>query len=217
MEAEFWHQRWQNNELGFQLDEAHPLLRQHLPAVTSGKKKVFVPLCGKSPDLSYLALHIPVVGAELSAIACEDFFLEQRLPFEVNQQQAFQCYQSKNIRLWQGDFFGLTEQHISGCDLVYDRAALIALPAEMRRQYVQKLRQLIPKGGDILLISLEYPQHEKQGPPFSVPDKEIKQLFAGAEITLLGTAELTGKGFARRRFATSSLLETVYRITLPPI
>ena len=217
MEAEFWHQRWQNNELGFQLDEAHPLLRQHLPGVISGKRKVFVPLCGKSPDLSFLAQHIPVVGAELSAIACEDFFLEQRLPFEVNQQQAFHCYQSTNIRLWQGDFFALTEEHISGCDLVYDRAALIALPAAMRQQYVQKLRQLLPGGTDVLLISLEYPEHEKQGPPFSVPYSEIKRLFAGAEITLLGSEELTGKGFARRRFTTSRLIETVYRITLPPV
>ena len=217
MEAEFWHQRWQNNELGFQLDEAHPLLRQYLPAVIAGKHKVFVPLCGKSPDLSYLAHYLPVIGAELSAIACKDFFLEQALPFNVSQQHTFHYYQSGAIDLWQGDFFALTEQHISGCNLIYDRAALIALPLEMRQQYVQKLRQLIPKGGDILLISLEYPQHEKQGPPFSVPDKEIKQLFAGAEITLLGTAELTGKGFARRRFATSSLIETVYRITLPPV
>lgn len=217
MEAGFWHQRWQNNELGFQLDEAHQLLRRHLPDVVTGKNKVFVPLCGKSPDLSYLAHYLPVVGAELSAIACNDFFHEHGLQAEVSQQQAFVCYQSSTITLWQGDFFALTEQHISGCDLIYDRAALIALPEAMRLQYVQKLRQLFPGGAEVLLISLEYPQFEKQGPPFSVAHNEVKTLFAGAEVKLLGIEELTGKGFARRRFATSSLVETVYHITLPPL
>lgn len=217
MEAEFWHQRWQNNELGFQLDEAHQLLRRHLPGVVTGKHKVFVPLCGKSPDLRYLAHYLPVVGAELSAIACNDFFHEQGLQVEVSQQQAFVCYQGDTVTLWQGDFFALTEQHISGCDLIYDRAALIALPEAMRLQYVQKLRQLFPGGADVLLIGLEYPQLEKQGPPFSVTHDEVKTLFAGAEVKLLGVEELTGKGFARRRFVTSSLVETVYHITLPPL
>lgn len=215
MDANFWHERWQNNELGFHLEDPHPLLQQCLGAVLPGKHKVLVPLCGKSPDLHYLAGYLPVVGAELSAIACNDFFAERSIPFEQWQAHEFVCYHSDTIRLWQGDFFALTPEQIVGCNLVYDRAALIALPPAMRAQYAAKLQQLLPSNSTILLISLEYPKHEKQGPPFSVTHTEIEQLFSGAEIECLARLDLTGKGFAKRRFTTTSLVETAYRITLP--
>jgi thiopurine S-methyltransferase len=215
MEAQFWLTCWQNNELGFQLDDAHPLLQQCLPALLTGRQRVLVPLCGKSLDMHYLARFLPVVGAELSAIACRDFFTESGLNADVETLAAFQRYSSSDITLWQGDFFALTAAQIGECDLVYDRAALIALPPPMRCQYVAKLRQLLPAGATILLISLEYPQHEKQGPPFCVPQDEIRTLFEGCKIEPLATLDLTGKGFARRRFATSLLLEQAYSITLP--
>jgi len=214
MEADFWLARWKNNELGFQLECAHPLLMQCLPSMLSGSNKVFVPLCGKSPDINHLASFLPVIGAELSAIACHDFFFEHKLAFNSWLAEPFRCYQSDNIILWQGDFFELSQEHLADCNLVYDRAALIALPAPMRQLYANKLQQLLQPGTKILLISLEYPQHEKAGPPFSVTTAEIKTLFPTADVELLAESELTGKGFARRRFETSVLIERAYCITL---
>lgn len=215
MDAAFWHARWQNNELGFHMDSAHPLLQQCLPAFLPATGKVLVPLCGKSPDLSLLAQAMPVVGAELSEIACDDFFREQQLACTKQPQGDFMCYQAANITLLQGDFFALETSQLSECTFAYDRAALIALPPEMRLRYVAKLRQVLPSAARILLIGLSYPQQEKQGPPFSVPEQEVRQLFAGCEITVLAIHDITGQGFAKRRFATSSLLETAYSITLP--
>lgn len=214
METAFWLQRWQNNELGFQLDETHPLLQQLLPQLIANHDKILVPLCGKSPDLRYLSQAIAVTGVELSAIACRDFFQEQRLDYIVTEVDSFSCYRSDNIALWQGDFFSFSATELADCRLAYDRAALIALPEPMRQRYASKLQQLLPAGSTILLISLEYPQHEKQGPPFSVDQAEIKALFPQAEVELLAEIDLTGKGFARRRFVTSVLLEKAYRITL---
>ena len=37
---------------------------------------------------------------------------------------------------------------------------------------------LLPAGCRGLLMTLEYPQHEKQGPPFSVPESEVRELYA---------------------------------------
>ena len=215
MDAGFWHARWQNNELGFHMDSAHSLLRQCLPAFLPVTGKVLVPLCGKSPDLRFLAQAMPVIGAELSEIACDDFFSEQQLAYVKQLQGDFIRYQADNITLLQGDFFALTKPQVQDCTLAYDRAALIALPPQMRRQYATHLCQLLPSGAKILLISLAYPQAEKQGPPFSVPEQEVRQLFAGCEIAVLATQDITGQGFAKRRFATSSLVETAYSITLP--
>lgn len=215
MDADFWLARWQNNELGFQLDAVHPLLQRCLPQVLAQHRRVLVPLCGKSLDMCYLAQYLPVTGVELSQIACHDFFVSNQIAHTVTAQAPFQCYHSEHIALWQGDFFALTKAHLAGAELVYDRAALIALPPQMRQQYAAKLKQLLPSGSTILLISLEYPQHEKQGPPFSVSEQELALLFEGAKISLLAELEQTGKGFARRRFLTSSLVEKAYSIRLP--
>jgi len=215
MDASFWHARWQQNELGFQLEAAHPLLQKWLAHVGSGKGPVLVPLCGKSPDIQYLANFSSVVGAELSPIACRDFFIEQNRAFTQTQVGDFNCFQGDAITLWQGDFFALTPQHTAGCSFVYDRAALIALPETMRQQYARKLQQLLPGGSRILLITVEYPQHEKQGPPFSVYREELHTLFQTADIEVLEKLNITGKGFARRRFDTTTLFEVAYCITLP--
>jgi thiopurine S-methyltransferase len=210
MEADFWHQVWQQNQLGFQLAEAHPLLRARLSSLPASAA-VLVPLCGKSPDLHLLAQHYRVVGAELSQIACSDFFAEAQMPVSPMDAGAFILWQSAQYQLWQGDFFELSAAAVQDCQLIYDRAALIALPAEMRRRYVQKLRQLLPKAS-LLLISLEYPEHEKQGPPFAVSELEIADLFEFAEIELCAIRNLTGQGFARRKFETSQLVEKSWLI-----
>lgn len=215
MDAPFWLARWQNNELGFQLDAAHPLLRQCLPGLLEGCNKVLVPLCGKSPDIAYLSGFLPVLGIELSAIACHDFFIEHNLAFHCWPAEPFRCYHSGNISLWQGDFFAFDPAHSIDCNVAYDRAALIALPPAMRQQYAAKLMQLLPAGARILLLSLEYPQLEKQGPPFAVYQQEIEYLFPTADIMLLAELDITGNGFARRRFDTSRLVEKAYCITLP--
>jgi thiopurine S-methyltransferase len=211
MEAEFWLNCWKNNHLGFQLEQPHPMLVAALPLLPK-VPKVFVPLCGKSPDLHFLAEHFMVVGSELSAIACHDFFAEAGLNVIQSAYPEHVLYSHKNLNLWQGDFFTLPQDAIEDISLIYDRAALIALPIELRKQYVQKLRCYLPNA-TLLLISLEYPQAEKAGPPFSVNEAEIHQLFDGATIEKLTSTDLTGEGFARRRFLTSSLIETSWLIS----
>ena len=210
MDAKFWLDCWQNNHLGFQLEAPHPMLvsaLKYLPKV----KQIFVPLCGKSPDLHFLADHFEVIGAELAEIACRDFFVEANLKPVITSGGAHSIYQAEQYTLWQGDFFSLPAEFFADIKLLYDRAALIALPNDLRQRYVRKLRQHLPSA-TLLFISVSYPQHEKVGPPFSVDETEIKQLFAGARIELLMEQDLTEVGFARRRFQTSSLIESCWLI-----
>ncbi len=210
MDAEFWLRCWQQDQLGWQLDAPHPLLLTAPPDWFT-PHAVFVPLCGKSPDLQYLAATAPVVGAELSELACGAFFLERGWMPEIRTEADVVCYRHKNIAIWQGDYFAMQPTQLANCHRVYDRAALIALPEQMRRDYVRQLRRLMPKA-DMLLLSLEYPPGEKQGPPFSVPADEVYDLFDFATVKLWQQRDLTGQGFARRRFDTSVLVETSWRI-----
>lgn len=60
---------------------------------------------------------------------------------------------------------------------MYDRAALIALPASLRRRYVRELHARLPTGCRGLLITLEYPPHERQGPPFALEDADVRALY----------------------------------------
>jgi thiopurine S-methyltransferase len=217
MQQAFWLECWQQPYPGFHLDQVHPLLqacwsRVYQPEV---HQQVLVPLCGKSIDMMFLRQHLPVLGVELAERACTDFFQEQQMAVSLQKVNHFQRYDAARLRLLQGDFFQLTQDESAECRLVYDRAALIALPAEMRQDYVRHLRQILPTQSTLLLISLEYPAEEKQGPPFAVCEAEIRQLFAGAQIDVLAISNRTGLGFARRAFATSSLVEKAWRIQLP--
>ncbi|MFI3274757.1 thiopurine S-methyltransferase [Vibrio sp.] len=182
---EFWHNKWAANQIGFHLEDVNPLLIEFWKKTDpSYEKSVFVPLCGKSEDLIWLASkHEEVQGVELSQIAVRAFFSEHFYTPTVTQISGqHELYQFDELSVYTGDYFTAPIQPV---DIIYDRASLVALPEEMRVQYVERLKQLLKPGGKILLVTLDYDQSEMAGPPFSVPKLEIDQLFAGYKITLL--------------------------------
>ena len=73
MHANYWHERWDENRIGFHNAEAHVMLVRHFAALGLVKgARVFVPLCGKSRDIGWLlAQGCRVAGAELSRVAIE--------------------------------------------------------------------------------------------------------------------------------------------------
>ncbi|WP_299692391.1 thiopurine S-methyltransferase [uncultured Vibrio sp.] len=182
---EFWHNKWAANQIGFHLEDVNPLLIEFWKKTDpSYEKSVFVPLCGKSEDLIWLASkHQEVQGVELSQIAVRAFFSEHFYTPTVTQISGqHELYQFDELSVYTGDYFTAPIQPV---DIIYDRASLVALPEDMRVQYVERLKQLLNPGGKILLVTLDYDQSEMSGPPFSVPRREIDQLFAGYKITLL--------------------------------
>ena len=177
---------------------------------------VFVPLCGKSLDMRWLREEKdhPVLGIEIAANACRDFFREWNVEPTLTRAGSFEVYQAREITLLCGDFFALDRQDLLGVGAVFDRAALIALPEQMRDAYARKLLEILPARTPILLIAPEYPQHEMSGPPFSVEGAEIRSLFNGCEIDELAAVDVThSPDNARfRQRGVTRLLERVYRI-----
>ncbi len=184
-DQEFWHNKWAENQIGFHLDDVNPLLTAFWPQLGLARQdKVLVPLCGKSEDLIWLAQkHEEVTGVELSNIAVRAFFAEHfYTPMVTPLNGQHELYQFDELSIYAGDFFTAP---LTQYQCIYDRAALIALPPELRVIYAERIKSLLAPGGKILLISLDYPQSEMQGPPFSVPKSEIEVLFAGFNITHL--------------------------------
>ena len=216
MEPKFWQERWARNQIGFHLSEVNPYLQRHWPqlAVAEGSK-VLVPLCGKSLDLVWLASHgLRVMGVELSEQAVEAFFSEQNLVPRITRRNAFTVYQADLIEVWCGDFFALDAEALVGCAALYDRAALIALPPLMRAQYAEHLSRLLPSGCQGLLITLDYDQTQKAGPPFAVTDDEVKVLF-GSDWTLraLQEQDVLEESWKFVQEGVTRLDERVYRLT----
>lgn len=194
MEAEFWHSKWQRNEIGFHNAEAHPLLVTHFGALSLPKgSRVFLPLCGKTRDIHWLLVNgYGVAGAELSPIAVEQLFAELGVVPKVADIGGMRRYSAPGIDIFAGDIFALSRDMLGPVDAVYDRAALVALPTDMRGNYAAHMAEVTVRAPQ-LLISFDYDQSLLDGPPFSVPGDEIARLYLAAyEPMRLGSAEVAG-------------------------
>jgi len=174
MDLDYWHERWANERTGWHKAVPNVLLTKYFPKLTQQQgAKVFVPLCGKTKDIGWLADNGCVVtGAELSEFAVKQLFDELSVQPKVTQDGEFKLYTSPNIRIFVGDFFALTTEQLGPVDVCFDRAALVALPPTMRIEYTKHLMTLTANAPQ-LLISLTYDQTQAEGPPHSVPAEEI--------------------------------------------
>jgi thiopurine S-methyltransferase len=203
MDKEFWLRRWAKNEIGFHNSEPHPYLLRFFPFLhASPGDPVFVPLCGKSPDLVWLQEEqLNVVGIELSRTAVEAFFAENKLAGEWTILAEKPCCCAEGYKIFCGDFFQLAATDISGARSVYDRGSLVALPPAMRSRYAAHLAALLPSGSRVLLVSYEYDQQETAGPPFSVNGQELEVLLGDDfQVELLVEEDTLGshQGLAAR-------------------
>lgn len=196
MEHEFWRARWQRGETGFHRPDTNPWLLAHAKELhLSPGGHVFVPLCGKSVDLAWLgAQGWRVTGNELSEVAVDALFAEGAARRAELPGGLTAVGNDQGLRVLQGDFFALTPDILGPVDACWDRAALIALPPELRVRYARHLAGLLPTGTRLLLVTLDYPQEQMAGPPFSVTAAEVHRLFEGDfTIRSLGSKDVLGE------------------------
>ena len=179
MDSEFWIERWQRNEIGFHQSQVNPYLEQFWNAlIPDPQATVFIPLCGRSQDMVWLRQRgHTMLGVELSLIAVQDFFVEQRLVPTRQKVDGFVLFESPGYKIYCGDYFALKPQHLGQMGAAYDRASLIALPPPLRIQYAQHMARLTPPGTRTLLVAIDYPAEQMVGPPFAVSDSEICALY----------------------------------------
>ena len=130
--------------------------------------------------LFLLENQINVIGVEMSSIAAEQFFSENNLSYSISNLDGFILYEGDGIKIYCGNYFDLEVNHLQEVKAVYDRASLIALDEGLRQKYVKHLNDIIDQGVRILLLTLNYPQHQRSGPPFAVSRPEVDELFRGS-------------------------------------
>lgn len=219
MQAEFWLERWREGRTGFHRDAPMPLLLQHWPALALPRgSRVLVPLCGKTLDMRWLAEQgHRVLGVELSPLAVVQFFAEQGLKPVRRESPLGMRHVAGNIEIIEGDVFALDDATLAGCAAVYDRAAVIALPPPLRTRYAREVYARLPAGCGGLMITLEYPQHEMEGPPFSVDADEVAALFgAHWDLDLLERSDILAAQPAFREGGVTALHTGVYRLQRKP-
>ncbi len=203
----FWIKRWLYGDIGWHHQETNPHLLSHWHELEiSPGSSLLVPLCGKSMDMVWLAQSgYSIIGVEISSKAVEEFFAERGLIPQRTVSGAFEMFQAEEYQLLCGDIFRLGPEHIQGVKAVYDRASLVALNPKQRKHYAELMTSILPAGCCMLLVAMDYPESEMQGPPYSVPESEVVELFGdGFSITKLHSLNLlqdteryTGKGLSR--------------------
>ncbi|MET0313797.1 MAG: thiopurine S-methyltransferase [Hansschlegelia sp.] len=199
MDAEFWRERWREGRLGWHHPAAHPMLVRRLPEFGLAEgARVFLPLCGKTLDVGWLlSTGFRVAGAELVETAVEQLFAGLGVEPRIEPAGPLSRYSAPGVDIFVGDIFDLNPATLGPVDLVYDRAALVALPEPIRRRYAAHVTALAA-GAPQLLVTFDYDQSRMDGPPFSVTEAEVRALYGSAyDVAPVDSAEVEGglKGF----------------------
>jgi thiopurine S-methyltransferase len=216
VEPEFWHQRWRTGQIGFHRSSPHPFLERWWPTLgVPAGARVYVPLCGKSLDMVWLAVRgYAVVGSELSGVAVEEFFGEQRIAVDVRPHGPFRRHTAGVFEILEGDALDLTPELLGPVHAAYDRAALVALPTDIRQRYASQFAALMPPGSRSLLVGFEYDERRKPGPPFSVDATEVERLYCtDFEVRELERIDIIDSSPKFAAAGVPSLHEVVYALT----
>jgi thiopurine S-methyltransferase len=216
---ELWQQCWRDRDTDFhQTSVSHQLIRFWPGLDLPRGARIFVPLCGKSLDLLWLANQgHSVIGVELSPLAIRAFFKESRIQPSRCKDGRFTRWQGGNIEILCGDFFDLSAEDLGPVAAVFDRAALTALPEDLRSAYLRQLRRIVPAACQILLLTTEEPEAgESRDQPFAIAD-EISSLYGLAfDIELTEVASIFEADPDPAITDLQRVEQKVYRLTPKP-
>ena len=178
MEQAFWRDRWTTRQIGFHQPHPNELLVAHA-SFLDGLRRIYVPLCGKSMDLSFLRQRgHEVIGSEFVGQAVRELFAELRESPAPATAGPFITHAVPRLMILQGDALQVEPDHAGGqVDGVYDRAALVAVAPADRARLVASYRRLLRPGGRLLVVVFDYDQSRLNGPPWAVSREEVAGLF----------------------------------------
>uniref|UniRef100_A0A8B9V0Z0 thiopurine S-methyltransferase n=1 Tax=Anas zonorhyncha TaxID=75864 RepID=A0A8B9V0Z0_9AVES len=184
------------------------LLEKYLDVLLSGRSglRIFFPLCGKAVDMKRLAdLGHSIVGVDISEQALKEFFADQGLPYceepvpGIAGAKKLQVGFLRCQMLFSSSFYS---EIVGKFDGVWDRGALVAVNPCDRPRLVNSLIQKFVSS--LISFTISFP-----GPPFYVPESEVKSLFGNhCEIKLL--EKVSDFSERHRRWGLDYFLEVLY-------
>lgn len=160
--VEFWTGVFRDGSDAFTLPDANPNLvdvferlqqakRKHMRLAPDADPKInaFVPLCGRSLDLNYLAeqANSNVFGLDLIPAAMTQWGQENGGLRPLHATAKVSTYASvlyPNLRLIVADIFEFPAAALAGTfDLVWDRGGLTSIPDDLRPRYLSLLRSML--------------------------------------------------------------------------
>ncbi|CAK8673561.1 unnamed protein product [Clavelina lepadiformis] len=198
-----WLGRWNNRKIAFHNLYVHPDLMKHERKFLKANDKVYVPLCGKSFDLNYLASEgYDVIGCEFSETAIIEFFDEHSIKYERSHHPTapYEIFKglNKKITIYKGDFFGLDSAIMGKVDAVWDRGSFVAIHPSQQTKYVVLMHDVVNPTGKYLLVTFFY-QGSSSGPPYSITGKAIHDVFSRYfNISVVETYRNEELGFLKR-------------------
>ncbi|KAM7294221.1 thiopurine S-methyltransferase-like [Ixodes scapularis] len=192
-QSEYWITRWNNGNTPWQLDRVYTLLEKNQDVILAGKQdaQVYLPMCGKAPDLEwfYNKGH-RVVGVEFLEAVARDFFVENNLPFDEAVCPVLKCkiFQTPDtrLRIFVCNVFDFNKSCAGAMDIVWDRGALSSIDVELRDRYVTLMKSLLSPNFSYALWTIVYDDSTYEGFPKNMPEAVVRKLFGkGIKLRLI--------------------------------
>ncbi|GAX20948.1 thiopurine S-methyltransferase [Fistulifera solaris] len=176
-----WKKLWDTGMTRWHQRDVYWVLQKYGDDYIHKESRVLVPLCGKTVDLAYLTTKAKeVIGVEGVLQAVKEFMQENpNLQMEaVGSRNGFDCFRGEKIWLLCGNFFHFGPAVAGKFDVIWDRAAMVAINPSDREEYVQVLGSVLKPGGVLLLSGYVRPKGDvKSGPPFTLNKDQVLHLF----------------------------------------
>ncbi len=160
---EYWNNLYSKNDIGWDIGFPSPALREYIDQIKNKEISIFIPGCGNAYEAEYLAeqgfSNITVI--DIAALLTEKLKVRIKSNGTTNQ-----------IKVLTGDFF----EHTGKYDLILEQTFLSALDPSFRPKYVDKMHELLQKGGH--LAGVLFSKVFEDGPPFGGTIAEYETMFA---------------------------------------
>ncbi|XP_019849402.1 PREDICTED: probable thiopurine S-methyltransferase isoform X2 [Amphimedon queenslandica] len=177
-DSSYWNIRWTGGTTIWHKWEVDELLKKHYHFLQTGNNQssIFVPLCGKSIDMKWLAdKGHAVVGIDIVELAAQQFFTESNIPFKKLYESTDDMMKIKFIV---GDLFKCSVERIGSFDAIWDCNSIIAINPDDTKRYAKLLDSLLKSSGRILLSTYEFEDLSgRDQPPHNLPPDAVKGLF----------------------------------------
>lgn len=171
-DAEYWQNRYLNNETGWDVKEITKPLKDYIDQLKDKNLSILIPGAGNGYEYEYL------IEKGFNNVTVIDI-AEQPL---TNIKNRVKNHVAENLVC--DDFFN----HEKKYDLIIEQTFFCALNPSLRDKYVEKMHELLNPKGKLIGLLFQFPLTE-EGPPFGGSENEYIKLFSNNfKIRTLETA-----------------------------